>query len=346
MRNFIWMTLLVPLAFSSSVRADEALVGVVLSTQQALVWDAVRHEYTVRRVGDSFAGGKITELGADHAVIERDGTTTQIELSAPPTERLFRRARRMAPMIIGLGTPLGAEAAVATAALPVAAVPLAAPPVAVPAVVPAPVAVPMATAASSPLPSAVMAAPVAPVLPPAPEAPAPVAATSVAAPLVAAPPVAAPPVAASPVAASPVAAPPVAAPPVPAPVASPEPTAEAAPAIAPVAAVPVAVAAPVTVSIPRDVFDRELGDFETLATQVQLTRAPKGGYRLDSLAEGCFLERIGLKAGDTVRRVDGRVINGPSDASAAYAWLHIADQFTLDIERGGQPLRLHYSIAR
>ena len=93
-------------------------------------------------------------------------------------------------------------------------------------------------------------------------------------------------------------------------------------------------------------FDRELGDFETLATQVQLTRAAKGGYRLDAIAEGCFFERIGLKAGDIVRRIDGRPINGPSDASAAYAWLHIADQFTVDIERSGQPLRLHYAIAR
>ncbi|HZS39774.1 MAG TPA: hypothetical protein VFF06_23235 [Polyangia bacterium] len=157
------------------------------------------------------------------------------------------------------------------------------------------------------------------------------------------------PVAAAPasVAAAP---PPVAAAPAPAPpssvlaspanvLASPAPPPAAAPpAPAPVAEGPAMI-------IPRADFDRELSDFAALADDVTLAKNPRGGFQLSALRAGCFFERIGLRPGDVVLRVDGRPINAAEDASAAYAWLKITDKFSVDILRGGRPVTLRYVIS-
>lgn len=97
--------------------------------------------------------------------------------------------------------------------------------------------------------------------------------------------------------------------------------------------------------IPRTDLDRELADFTGLSTQVTLSPNPRGGFRLLGVRAGSFASRIGLRPGDVVLRVDGRPINGLEDASAAYAWLRVTDQFTVDILRNEQPVRLHYVIA-
>jgi membrane-associated protease RseP (regulator of RpoE activity) len=383
----------------------QRLVGVMLSTAQALVWDEARGEYSLKRIGDELGGARVVGIASDHIVVERDGgVRVAMELSAAPAQRLFRRPRRMPAVIIGgaesapvapaasAEPPLGevgakaaivdgtAPAPVAAAPAPVAAAPApvaAAPTPAPVAAAPAPVAAAPAPVAAAPTPAPVAAAPA-----PAPvaESPAPVAAAPapVAAPPAPAPVAAAPaPVAAAP---APVAAPPapVAAPPTPAPIAaapapvaaapapvaaapthasvSPAPVAAPAPAPVPAAPAPVAAApapvAPATpppavapyVRIPRDVLDRELADVGALAQQIALEREPSGGYRLMALQSGTFLERIGLRAGDVVVRIDGRPINTLDDASRAYAWLRVADRFTVEVVRNGTPLVLRYAV--
>jgi type II secretory pathway component PulC len=98
------------------------------------------------------------------------------------------------------------------------------------------------------------------------------------------------------------------------------------------------------VVIPRNVLDRELGDFASLAEQVTLAQAPKGGFRLLSIRSGSFVERIGLRPGDIVLRIDNRPINAVEDASAAYAWLRVTDHFTVDVHRNGQHVKLRYVV--
>jgi S1-C subfamily serine protease len=98
------------------------------------------------------------------------------------------------------------------------------------------------------------------------------------------------------------------------------------------------------VRIPRDVLERELADVGALASQIALEREPTGGYRLMALQSGTFLERIGLRAGDVVLRVDGRPINSLDDASRAYAWLRVTDRFTVEVLRNGAPVVLRYAI--
>jgi hypothetical protein len=43
-------------------------------------------------------------------------------------------------------------------------------------------------------------------------------------------------------------------------------------------------------------------------------------------------------------RLDGRPINRVEDASAAYAWLRIADHFSVDVLRNGRPVQLRYLV--
>jgi S1-C subfamily serine protease len=98
--------------------------------------------------------------------------------------------------------------------------------------------------------------------------------------------------------------------------------------------------------IPRADLDRALGDFAALSQDVQVDQQPTGGFRLAAVRPGSFFERIGLRPNDVVLRVDGRAINGVDDASAAYAWLRVTSQFTVEILRAGRPLALRYVISQ
>lgn len=94
------------------------LVGVILSTRQALLWDEERSEYVLRRSGDEFAGGRIVALENDRLVIERDGGREAVALSSPPIQRL-RRARRLPAMIVTAnGAVEGEPSAAASEAMP------------------------------------------------------------------------------------------------------------------------------------------------------------------------------------------------------------------------------------
>ena len=299
------------------------LVGVILSSAQALLWDDERGEYVLHRVGDDAFGGRLVELDADHVVIERGEAREVMELTAPPQMRVAgkRAPKRMPAMVISAVPEHDAVAAAAPIAAPApAAAPVAAPPVAASATVAAPAPAFVAPARSAELamsaPAPVAVAPAPPALPPAP---------------VVAPPLPPPAAAPSPAATAPVATP----------------VTPSAPATAPVASAvtPDRRSGP-AMMIPRADLDRALGDFAALSQDVQVTQQPEGGFRLAAVRPGSFFERIGLRPNDVVLRVDGRPLNGIDDASAAYAWLRVTDRFTVDLVRDGRPLTLRYVIAQ
>lgn len=371
---------------ASEAAGSSKLVGVILSTSQALLWDGTRGEYVIKRVGELVDGARIVALASDRVVLDREGTRETLALAAAPTTHV-QRPQRMPAMIVNAPAAPAPAAAVPAAPAPTALASAAPAPAAPATVAPMPAApVPAATAPVAPAPttSAASIAPVAPFAPAAaapnaPVAPAAPAPAAPAAPTVPAPTVApipapfapAPPTqtvaaAPAPVAPARVTAPPAPPPPTvaaePAPLAAP---AQAAAPAAPVAPPPGAVPAPYappslpafpapppTVAqgpiliIPRDAIDRELGDFSVLASEVSVSPGSRGGFQIASLRPGSFLERIGLRSGDTVLRVDGRPINAVADASAAYAWLRVTDHFTVDLVRDGRPVQLRYVIAQ
>ena len=78
------------------------LVGVILSSAQALLWDDERGEYVLHRVGDDAFGGRLVELDADHVVVERGEAREVMELTAPPQMRVAgkKAPKRMPAMVI------------------------------------------------------------------------------------------------------------------------------------------------------------------------------------------------------------------------------------------------------
>jgi type II secretory pathway component PulC len=324
------------------------LVGVILSSAQALLWDDERGEYVLHRVGDDAFGGRLVELDADHVVIERGEAREVMELSAPPQMRVAgkRQPKRLPAMFISAAPEREAVAAVAPA------------PVAAPAFVaaPAPVVAPALVAPPTSTEIALAPAPVvAPALAPAPTAVPALAPAPTAVPALAPAPTAVPVLAPAPTAV-PAAAPAGALPPVPvvAPPLPPSATGTVATPVTPSAPATAAVAPAVTADrrpvaamlIPRADLDRELGDFASLSQDVQVSQQPEGGFRLAAVRSGSFFERIGLRANDVVVRVDGRTIKGIDDASAAYAWLRVTNKFSVEVLREGRPLTLRYVISQ
>jgi type II secretory pathway component PulC len=291
------------------------LVGVILSSAQALLWDDERGEYVLHRVGDDAFGGRLVELDADHVVIERGEAREVMELSAPPQMKVAgkRAPKRMPAMVISATPERQAIAAAAPAA-------------------PAPV-----VAQAAPASGEIAFAPPAPA---APAIPAPAPAASTIAPVVA--PAAAPVAPAAPAVVAPAPAP---SPPATAPVATPvTPSAPATPAVA--AAVTADRRPVAAMLIPRADLDRELGDFAALSQDVQVTQQPEGGFRVAAVRQGSFFDRIGIRQNDVVLRVDGRTLNGVEDASAAYAWLRVTNKFSVEVLRDGRPLTLRYVISQ
>ena len=137
-----------PVAAAAAAAAPVAarparLVGVILSSAQALLWDEERGEYVLHRVGDDAFGGRLVELDADHIVIERGEAREVMEIAAPPQMRVAgKRAPKRMPAMVISAVPERAQLAAATPAAAVA-------PVAV-----APVAVAPAPAYVAPAPAA------------------------------------------------------------------------------------------------------------------------------------------------------------------------------------------------
>jgi hypothetical protein len=146
------------------------LVGVVLSSAQALLWDEEAGEYVLRRVGDDALGGRIVAMEEDHLVVARGEAMEEMPISAPPQRRVSQRRARKQPAVLVSVAP---EAAPPSAqATPIAPVPPVAPVQAAPPAPPVPEAPPEAPAmAEVPAPPAPPAPPVAAEVPAAPAAP-------------------------------------------------------------------------------------------------------------------------------------------------------------------------------
>jgi general secretion pathway protein C len=68
------------------------------------------------------------------------------------------------------------------------------------------------------------------------------------------------------------------------------------------------------------------------------------GFKLFAIRPGSLYARIGLRNGDTLRRINGLSLESAEQGLAAYAQLREALRIDLDVERDGQPLRYTYSI--
>jgi hypothetical protein len=96
----------------------------------------------------------------------------------------------------------------------------------------------------------------------------------------------------------------------------------------------------------RRELDWALSDFAALSKQIRIERASGGGVRIVDLERGSFVDKLGLKRGDVVKRVAGHSIDTVDEAAAAYAALESARDVVVELERRGAPLRLRYRLTK
>jgi len=99
-----------------------------------------------------------------------------------------------------------------------------------------------------------------------------------------------------------------------------------------------------SVTIKRAEFDKAVADFTTLAKEVQIRRDGKR-IVITGISRGSYFHRLGLRKGDKILSVDGKVIATMDDAAVLYAQLMAASSFKLEIERGKHRATFRYSFA-
>lgn len=112
---------------------------------------------------------------------------------------------------------------------------------------------------------------------------------------------------------------------------------------APEPAAPADARTEITVSRAR--LDAALSDFARIEREVTMNLV-SAGVALQRVAKGSFFHEMGLRDGDIVRKVDGTLIRSLDDAAIVYARLAKATRFQVDVQRGGKPVTLRYTITK
>jgi general secretion pathway protein C len=122
---------------------------------------------------------------------------------------------------------------------------------------------------------------------------------------------------------------------------------------APATTAPVPAASPVSGGVeqiapnrfilPRGLAEAQMRSPDFLR-QAMMVPQPDGGFMVREITPGSLYEKLGLKAGDVIRSVNGNPVNNLEDAMQLYRRLGSAGQVTMDITRGGKVESLEYTI--
>ena len=94
----------------------------------------------------------------------------------------------------------------------------------------------------------------------------------------------------------------------------------------------------------RNELNNTLQDPKQLTNLGRLGVNPGGGMVVEDVPPGSLAERLGLKAGDIIRMVNGQPLSSPSDLSRLYAQLGSTNLVRVDGMRTGRPLQLNYAV--
>ncbi|MFQ5559102.1 MAG: type II secretion system protein GspC [Nitrospinota bacterium] len=90
--------------------------------------------------------------------------------------------------------------------------------------------------------------------------------------------------------------------------------------------------------------DNELKDMGRLLTQIRAVPVGKKGFKVFNIVKGSIFEKIGLKNGDMLKRINGLDMSSPDKAMEMYMQLKGATELQLDIARDGAMLSYNYTI--
>ena len=100
----------------------------------------------------------------------------------------------------------------------------------------------------------------------------------------------------------------------------------------------------VNFSFSRNELNLALQDPKQLANVGRLGINPGGGLMVEEAPSGSLTEKLGLRLGDVLLRINGQPVSNHGDLQRLYQQLAQLGQVRLDIMRGGAPSQLRYTI--
>ncbi|TLS67305.1 hypothetical protein FEF65_07710 [Mariprofundus erugo] len=98
----------------------------------------------------------------------------------------------------------------------------------------------------------------------------------------------------------------------------------------------------------RAQLQQQMQDLPTLLTQARLAPAagngPMGGFVISDIVPGSLFQLAGLQNGDVLHKVNGQLLDNPSQAMQLYQSLQNTPSIDVELTRAGQLQRVHYDI--
>lgn len=98
----------------------------------------------------------------------------------------------------------------------------------------------------------------------------------------------------------------------------------------------------------QDEVDKALSNLNALATQARIVPSFKNGqsngFRIYSIKPGSLFQKIGIKNGDVIQRINSMDINSPEKALEIYSKLKTEKNLQIDLLRRGSKTTLDYTV--
>ncbi|MDB4956572.1 MAG: ral secretion pathway protein [Myxococcales bacterium] len=98
--------------------------------------------------------------------------------------------------------------------------------------------------------------------------------------------------------------------------------------------------------IPRSTFDSMFAGSMKLMSSARVVPTTGKGFSLYSIRPGSLLSKLGIQNGDTLRGINGDDVSTPDKALELYTKARSMNEFTIELERRGQPVFLHVTITK
>jgi len=100
--------------------------------------------------------------------------------------------------------------------------------------------------------------------------------------------------------------------------------------------------------VSRSMLNGQLQNFSQLLSQARVyphfANGKSDGFLIRAIVPGSLYDKVGLKNGDIIRKVNGIAITGPQQAMAMMQKLQKAASVDVEIQRGGSVQQMHYNV--
>jgi general secretion pathway protein C len=97
-------------------------------------------------------------------------------------------------------------------------------------------------------------------------------------------------------------------------------------------------------SLSRRELDNALRDPNQLGYLGQIGMPPGGGVRMESAPPGSLAQKLGLQAGDIIKKVNGQAVASTGDLARLYTQFATLSAIQAEVQRGPATVQLTYSI--